>query len=202
MSLNTKEFAAELLSKGGFRRLYVQGEIQLRVPELTEIEQYLHSPKYHPEGSLLEHYCRAFDTLIDILDGARVDMATKHMAMWGLLFHDIGKPACAKLNEETGFHSYIRHESVGGDIFRDNYSVELVVQDEDPEIIEWIIREHTNYWNIMKHGKSLAMANHPAFYLLSLVCQADKMGFDHEGLPSNEERLAHFAEVSLKGVGH
>ena len=198
--MDLDEICSQLMEKGGFRRLYEEGVIQRLIPELDGIEQYLHSPKYHPEGDLLEHYCLAFDTLVGILDGARMDKHTKQVAVWSLLFHDIGKPECAKLNEEKGFHSYIKHESKGGDIFALLYAD--MMRDYSPDTIKWIIQEHTNFWNIKKHGKSLAMANHPDFFLLPIVCQADKMGFDHETLPSLDDRLAHFAEVVMKGVGH
>lgn len=194
------EVSLILQTKGGFRELYEQGVIQKLLPELDGIEQYLHSPKYHPEGNLLEHYCLAFDTLAKLMKDYVIDEHTTNVVVWSLLFHDIGKPDCAKLNEEENFHSFIKHESRGGDIFAMLYAD--MMKDYNPSTIEWIIRQHTNYWNIKKHGKSLAMANHEAFELLSLVCQADKMGFDHETLPSNDLRLEHFAEVVAKGAGH
>ncbi|SVB21553.1 uncharacterized protein METZ01_LOCUS174407 [marine metagenome] len=194
------EVSLILQTKGGFRELYEQGVIQKLLPELDGIEQYLHSPKYHPEGNLLEHYCLAFDTLAKLMKDYVIDEHTTNVVVWSLLFHDIGKPDCAKLNEEENFHSFIKHESRGGDIFAMLYAD--MMKDYSPTKIEWIIRQHTNYWNIKKHGKSLAMANHEAFELLSLVCQADKMGFDHETLPSNDLRLEHFAEVVAKGAGH
>ena len=193
------EVSQILQTKGGFRELYEQGVIQKLLPELDGIEQYLHSPKYHPEGNLLEHYCLAFDTLADLMKDYVIDDHTTHVVVWSLLFHDIGKPDCAKLNEEENFHSFIKHESKGGDIFAMLYAD--MMKDYSPSKIEWIIRQHTNYWNIKKHGKSLAMANHEAFPLLSLVCQADKMNF-HRTLPSNSLRLEHFAEVVAKGAGH
>jgi hypothetical protein len=194
------EVSLILQTKGGFRELYEQGVIQKLLPELDGIEQYLHSPKYHPEGNLLEHYCLAFDTLAKLMKDYVIDEHTTHVVVWSLLFHDIGKPDCAKLNEEENFHSFIKHESRGGDIFAMLYAD--MMKDYNPSTIEWIIRQHTNYWNIKKHGKSLAMANHEAFELLSLVCQADKMGFDHETLPANDLRLEHFAEVVAKEAGH
>jgi hypothetical protein len=193
------EVSSELLTKGGFRRLYEQGVIQKLLPELDGIEQYLHSPKYHPEGNLLEHYCLAFDSLIEILKGASYEPETERIIAWSLLFHDIGKPDCAKLNEEKNFHSFIKHESRGGDIFAMLYAD--MMKEFNPNTIEWIVREHTNYWNLKKHGKSLTMAKNHAFPLLSIVCQADKMGFDHETLPSNAARLDHFAQVMRKEAG-
>jgi hypothetical protein len=193
------EVSSDLLTKGGFRRLYEQGVIQKLLPELDGIEEYLHSPKYHPEGNLLEHYCLAFDTLIEILEGARYEPETERIIAWSLLFHDIGKPDCAKLNEEENFHSFIKHESRGGDIFAMLYAD--MMKDFNPNTIEWIVREHTNYWNLKKHGKSVAMAKNHAFPLLSIVCQADKMGFDHETIPTNAARLDHFAQVMRKEAG-
>ena len=200
--MELEQISLALQTQGGFRDLYEQGVIQKLIPELDGIEQYLHSPKYHPEGNLLEHYCLAFDTLAELLSFHLypIDAPTTHTVVWSLLFHDIGKPDCAKLNEEENFHSFIKHESKGGDIFAMLYAD--MMKDYNPSTIEWIIRQHTNYWNIKKHGKSLAMANHEAFELLSLVCQADKMGFDHETLPANELRLEHFAAVLAKGEGH
>ena len=198
--MELEPIATALQTPGGFRDLYEQGIVQELIPELDGIEQYLHSPKYHPEGNLLEHYCLAFDTLVELMKDCIIDEHTKQVIVWSLLFHDIGKPECAKLNEEENFHSFIKHESTGGDIFAMHYGE--MMKNYKPSTIEWIIRQHTNYWNIKKHGKSLAMANHEAFELLSLVCQADKMGFEHDTLPANELRLEHFAAVLEKGEGH
>ena len=75
------EVSLILQTKGGFRELYEQGVIQKLLPELDGIEQYLHSPKYHPEGNLLEHYCLAFDTLAKLMKDYVIDEHTTNVVV-------------------------------------------------------------------------------------------------------------------------
>ena len=168
-------------------------------PEYDNMDELFHNQQYHPEGdgSLKAHMIAAFEKWKNIskssggfgcntyFSGILEKEST--VGFWALVFHDIGKQACAvwKPDDDTafmdddknkGFHSFIKHESVGADIFVEKYSDLNSVVSRYADEIEWVIRQHTNFWQVGKHGKSLAIAKHPAFLTLAQVCLADKMG--------------------------
>ena len=154
-------------------------------PEFDNMDELFHSPKYHPEGdgSLHAHMIAAFNKWKD-------NPKRTTVGFWALVFHDIGKQACAVWKGDgKGFHSFIKHESVGADIFAEKYSEYNKIVLSFNDMIEWVIRQHTNFWQVNKHGKATAIAKHPAFVLLAEVCLADKMGFKDDEWA---ERMAFF----------
>ena len=143
------------------------------LPEFNNMDKLFHSRKYHPEGdgSLHAH-------MIAVFEKWKKNQARSLVGLWAIVFHDIGKQACAEWKgDDKGFHSFIKHESVGADIFVEKYSEYNTIVDSFSDMIEWVIRQHTNFWQVNKHGKATAIANHPAFTILVEVCKADKMGF-------------------------
>lgn len=163
-------------------------------PEFDNMDELFHSPKYHPEGdsSLKAHMIAVFEKWMTISPRTSV-------GFWALVFHDIGKQACADWKgDDKGFHSFIKHESVGADIFVEKYRDTDPITDTYADDIEWIIRQHTNFWQVGKHGKSVAIATHPAFPALAEVCLADKMGLTlPDGRDMDEEwakRVEYFMQ--------
>ena len=197
------EHQMELLKKvGGFQAWreysYEFGDEGI-IPELHGIEELTHHPAMHPEGSHLNHMIEVFnafrrqqdrnlcygifklsdrETETDLFERTAIRWTDYELALWCLLFHDIGKQSCAKLNENTGYHSYIKHESVGANIFRDKYA--LFFEPSTAAVIEWVIRKHMDFWQVGKHGKVTALATHEEFTLLAVVCRADKMGWQNK----------------------
>ena len=156
--------------------------------EFSNADELLHSRVYHPEGesgSLVDHMVAVYNKWETIPHATR-------LGFFGILFHDIGKQECADWKgDDKGFHSFIKHESVGERIFTEKYQDLNDFVSENKLCIAWIIRQHTNFWNVQKYGKSLALVNHPCFPVLAEVCLADKMGY------KNDEwihRLHHFWE--------
>jgi hypothetical protein len=169
-------------------------EILDMTPEFSNAHELFHSARHHPEGdhSLRAHMIACFEKwLVNIpcLCNAGHDRVT---SFWAMFFHDIGKQATAKLKDTnldgSVTHSYIKHESVGADIFSEKYAQYFwrVVpthngsfenSKNETEGIEYSIRQHMNFWRIAKHGKVEAMKNSPWFWLLAEVCLCDKMGF-------------------------
>jgi len=91
---------------------------------------------------------------------------------------------------------------VGADIFVEKYRDLNPITDNYADEIEWIIRHHTNFWQVGKYGKSVALAIHPAFGTLAEVCLADKMG---QTLPDGRDmdkewtkRMDYFGEMAQK----
>ena len=160
------------------------------IEEFSNSRELFHSRVYHPEGdgSLYAHMVEVFITWAQSPFRTLLDY-------YGILFHDIGKQECAEWKgDEKGFHSFIKHESVGVRIFMEKYSDMNPFVSDNKEHIAWIIAQHTNFWNVKKHGKSLAIATHPEFVRLATVCDADKMGFKDE---EYVERLTYFQNLRL-----
>ena len=188
----------------------VEGFLDLlsQFPEFDNMDELFHSQKYHPEGdgSLKAHMIAVFEKWIGeggISPRRGVHRPPTSVGFWALVFHDIGKQACADWKgDDKGFHSFIKHESVGADIFVEKYRDLNPITDTYADEIEWIIRHHTNFWQVGKYGKSVALAIHPTFDILAEVCLADKMG---QTLPDGRDmdkewcvRCDYFAEMEQK----
>lgn len=178
-----------LFQKEGFHYLYEEGIIQYLIPELSDLESYQHNPKYHPEGSLYNHYCVAFDTYYDSKDKTE-------LGAWALLFHDVAKTVVADWKPEVGYHSYIMHEKVGSELFKDKYRDGIIsFSEEEADAIEWVIKEHNNFCRVAKEKKSLALIHHPDFKLLCEVAQADAMRVNRDFYLS---RIEYFSMMKSK----
>ncbi len=169
-------------------------EILSKFDEFHNMAELLHNPNYHPEGdsSFKAHMMAVFEKW-------HANPNRTAMGFWAMAFHDIGKQATARFNKERGFHSFIKHESVGAEIFVDKYLDHNGITRDFADHIEWIIQQHTNFWFVQKTGKSLAIATHPAFETLAEVCLADKMGLTlPDGRVMDEEwdgRVAYFVAM-------
>ncbi|MDE0729781.1 MAG: HD domain-containing protein [Longimicrobiales bacterium] len=160
-------------------------------PEFDNMAELFHNPNYHPEGdsSFKAH-------MIAVFEKWHANPNRTAMGFWAMVFHDIGKQATARLDKERRFHSFIKHELVGAEIFVDKYLDYNNITRDFSDHIEWIIQQHTNFWQVAKLGKSLAIVKHPAFEILAEVCLADKMGLTLPGerIMDEEwdERVAYF----------
>tara|TARA_R110001583_G_scaffold46195_9_gene145230 strand:- start:259 stop:897 length:639 start_codon:yes stop_codon:yes gene_type:complete len=183
-----KRISPLLMQREGFHYLYEEGIIQYLIPELSDLESYQHNDKYHPEGSLYNHYALAFDKYYSNEDRTE-------LGAWALLFHDVAKPLTAEWKPE-GYHSFIRHESEGGKLFNKNYRNGVIYfSSDESDAIEWVIRQHNNFCQVAKQKKSLALVHHPYYNLLCEVAQADAMMVNHDFYL---ERLEYFATLKLK----
>ena len=68
------------------------------------------NPKYHPEGSVLEHIFLA----VQHAPTERNCMLNR----WFALLHDVGKPQTAELSEEGGWFTFYGHDKVGADMMK------------------------------------------------------------------------------------
>ena len=185
-------------------------------PEYEDWDTIFHHPEWHPEGdhSLKAHIeisMAEADMLMEYGHSKRYPLSD--CDYWYLikdvvLFHDIGKSATVKLNDvftehRKGRNSFILHEKVGAEIFREKYA--HLYSDDHAEVIEFCIREHTNWWNVKRQGKSAAIANHRGFGLLCWLCWCDKIAADKE--TEWYERQRHFQtarmnwEAEMRNIG-
>jgi poly(A) polymerase len=92
-----REELTKLLTEGaaklGFTLLDRSGLLREVLPEISALHGVEQPPQYHPEGDVWTH------TML-MLDGLGAGSAAT--LAWGVLLHDVGKPATFRSAEETG----------------------------------------------------------------------------------------------------
>jgi poly(A) polymerase len=91
----------------GLDLLRESGLLEQVLPELAATIPCEQSPDFHPEGSVYNH-------LVRILDHLPADAAPS--LIWAALLHDIGKPATASRDVQTGAIHFFGHEKAGAEI--------------------------------------------------------------------------------------
>ncbi|GIW40720.1 MAG: HDIG domain-containing protein [Candidatus Binatia bacterium] len=95
------EEIVRILTEGGARRgfelLDRAGLLAPVLPEVAALKGVEQSPDYHPEGDVFTHTM----LMLGHLDGTTETLA------WGVLLHDIGKPACAaRVGQKITFYGH------------------------------------------------------------------------------------------------
>ncbi|MBN2724324.1 MAG: CCA tRNA nucleotidyltransferase [Deltaproteobacteria bacterium] len=90
----------------GLRLLVSTGILNFILPEIADLKGVEQNPLWHPEGDVLEHVIRAFESI----DSFPVEP----VLAWALLFHDVGKKDA--YSTEKGKITFYHHESIGGNI--------------------------------------------------------------------------------------
>jgi poly(A) polymerase len=96
-SARIREELTKLLTEGaarrGFELLDQSGLLSIVLPEIAAMRGVEQPPQYHPEGDVWSH------TLL-MLEG--LDAQCSITLAWGVLLHDVGKPATFRSAKETG----------------------------------------------------------------------------------------------------
>lgn len=119
----------------------LMGEV---VPEFLALRGCEQPPQWHPEGDVYTHT----RMMLDLLEGE-----PSLSLVWAVLLHDIGKPACFRV-DETGRIRFNGHDAVGallaGEILRRlKYSREMV------QSVVRKVERHMQFMNVrsMRSGK-------------------------------------------------
>lgn len=92
----------------------------LELPHFCDMENTQQNPRWHSEGSALEHTKLVCKNMFKFMEeDAEKSLHEKRLMMLSALFHDIGKPKTTFKGEKDGnWHSY-GHESVGSKLTRE-----------------------------------------------------------------------------------
>jgi poly(A) polymerase len=141
----------KILTEGAARRgvelLDESGLLAVLLPELTKMHGVEQPPQYHPEGDVWVHTLMLLDHL---QAGASPTLA------WGMLLHDVGKPATftppdpAKQGDRIRFNG---HVEVGIAIARAILN-RLRFSNEDSEQILALIQHHMQFGDVIKMKQS------------------------------------------------
>src|SRR5580698_6226561 len=141
----------KILTEGGARRgfelLDESGLLREILPEVTRMKGVEQPPQYHPEGDVWTHTLMLLDHL---------PKAASPTLAWGMLLHDIGKPATftppdpAKPGDRIRFNG---HVEVGVTIAR-NILNRLRFSNEDCTQILALVENHMRFGDILQMRRS------------------------------------------------
>jgi poly(A) polymerase len=135
-----REELTKLLTEGaakrGFELLDESGLLQQVLPEISALHGVEQPPQYHPEGDVWTH------TML-MLEGLPA-AATPTLA-WGVLLHDVGKPATFRSAAETGDRiRFDGHVDVGVEI-SERICRRLRFSNEDTQQILSLVSNHMKF---------------------------------------------------------
>lgn len=154
-----REELTKILTEGGARRgfelLDATGLLAQVLPEVARMKGVEQPPQYHPEGDVWVHTLM----LLEHLDAERrVSAAAGASATlaWGMLLHDVGKPATftppdpAKAGDRIRFNG---HVAVGVAVAR-VILTRLRFSNEDCEQILALVKHHMQFGDVMQMKQS------------------------------------------------
>ena len=121
------------------------------LPEVSALKGVIQSPEYHPEGDVFEHTL----LMVKMFGGGTATLA------FGILFHDIGKPAAFEMTDRARFN---RHDEVGAEI-----AVRILkrLRFENATIsrVHDLVRKHMQFMNVpsMKRSTFRRFIGQPGF---------------------------------------
>ncbi len=194
-----REELTRILTQGSPRRglelLDATGLLTHVLPEVARLKGVDQPPQFHPEGDVWVHTLMLLDHLPSPKDGV-----VSPTLAWGMLLHDIGKPATFTAPDPNKPGDRIRfngHVDVGVAIAR-NILNRLRFSNEDREQILALIKHHMQFGDVekMKQSTLKRFLRTPRFEEHLALHRADCM--------SAHGRLACYdmAKRSYKELGH
>ena len=133
----------KLLTEGaarrGFELLEETGLLAVVLPEVTALKGVQQPPQYHPEGDVWIHTRQMIE---------RLPAGSSPTLAWGVLLHDVGKPATFRSAEETGDRiRFDGHVDVGVRMAQD-VARRLRFSNEDTEQIVALVANHMRFKDV------------------------------------------------------
>jgi poly(A) polymerase len=128
----------------GLDLLRESGLLEQVLPEVAATIPCEQSRDFHPEGSVYNHLLRIFEHL-------PADAATS--LIWAALLHDIGKPATASRDPQTGAIHFFGHEEASAEIA---YQILQRLRFPRKQIDEIVVcvRQHMQFKDVLQMRKS------------------------------------------------
>jgi poly(A) polymerase len=177
-------------ARRGFELLDEAGLLQEVLPEIERMKGVEQPPQYHPEGDVFVHTMMLLDHLPR---GASTALA------WGMLLHDVGKPATftppdpGKTGDRIRFNG---HVEVGVAIARVILRRLRFSTDECEQILA-LVQHHMQFGDIMKMKRSTLKR------FLRLHDFAEHLALHRADVMSSNKNLAlhNFADEKLRELG-
>jgi poly(A) polymerase len=151
----------------GFRLLFDCGLLRHLLPEVAALDGVAQPPEYHPEGDVWQHL-QLMLAEVDCLSTPDLELA------WGVLLHDIGKPATFEQSDRIRFHG---HDLLGAQMAND-IARRLRMSNELRRRIVELTRHHMRFHNTpkMRAGKLRRFLSEPFFPQLLALHRIDCIG--------------------------
>lgn len=173
----------------GWDLLDASGLMKEVLPELEALKGCDQPPQFHPEGDVFVHT----RLVLSLLPAEPVSVA---LAL-GALFHDIGKPACARVDpDENGRIRFNGHEHVGATM-TERIMRRLRFSNDDIEAVTEAVRNHMAFKDVqrMRVAKLKRFLARPGFDDELALHRADCLG-SHAMLDNYEFLHAKQVEFS------
>ena len=193
-----REELTKILTEGGARRgfelLYESGLLAQVLPEITRLQGVEQPPEYHPEGDVWTHTLMLLEQLGA---GASATLA------WGMLLHDVGKPATftppdpAKRGDRIRFNG---HVDVGVAVAR-SMLTRLRFSNDDCEQIVALVKHHMQFGDVkqMKQSTLKRFLRMPKFEEHLALHQADCLS-SHGKLDLYAFAKRHYEEMGEEEI--
>jgi poly(A) polymerase len=193
-----REELTKILTEGGARRgfelLYESGLLAQVLPEITRLQGVEQPPEYHPEGDVWRHTLMLLEQLGA---GASATLA------WGMLLHDVGKPATftppdpAKRGDRIRFNG---HVDVGVAVAR-GMLTRLRFSNDDCEQIVALVKHHMQFGDVkqMKQSTLKRFLRMPKFEEHLALHQADCLS-SHGKLDLYAFAKRHYEEMGEEEI--
>ncbi|MDD7792949.1 HD domain-containing protein [Clostridium sp. 'White wine YQ'] len=162
-----------------FNNNSLKGTVFHQIERLATIEQ---SPKYHPEGNVLNHVMLVVDEAANLRDRS----SDKRALMWAALLHDIGKLTTTKMR--NGRWTSYNHDNVGSEMVGDF----IMPFNNDRQLVEKIsnlVKYHMHYLYVEKNlpfANIKGLINDISIDEIALLSYADRCG---RGELSEKDRI-------------
>ena len=133
----------KLLTEGAARQAFelldTTGLLRVVLPEIESMKGVEQPPQFHPEGDVWTH------TLLML---EQLPAGTPSTLAWGVLLHDVGKPATFRSAEETGDRiRFDGHVDVGVQMTRE-IARRLRFSNDDSEQIQALVANHMRFKDV------------------------------------------------------
>jgi poly(A) polymerase len=118
--------------------------LQPILPELAAMISCEQSADFHPEGTVFEHVRRMLEKL---------PPDANELLPWAVLLHDVGKPATAERDVQTGAIHFYGHEKTGAEMAREILNRLRFPKKQIEEIVA-CVRQHMQFKDVKQMRKA------------------------------------------------
>lgn len=184
-SIKPSEDIKRLIREGKFNK-----EPFNMIKKLEKIDQ---NPKFHPEGSVLNHVLLVVDKASEVKKMSK----DEKVFMWSALLHDIGKLTTTRIrkNRITSYNHDIEGEQIGLN-FLESVSDDKNFNKEVSKLIKWHMQP-LFYDKNLPFFKPQNMLNDVEYKEVALLSFCDRLGrgnLSEETINMEKERIKKFEE--------
>ncbi len=134
-------------ARRGFELLDRTGLLEVVLPQVAAMKGVEQPPEFHPEGDVWTHTLIMLELLgkpLEVLQRPTVTLA------WGVLLHDVGKPATQRFADRIRFDDHCRlGAEIAGQLMR-----WLRFSNAEVERVQWLVANHLRFKDVQRMRES------------------------------------------------